>query len=133
MIIRKTAERLAQTKFIREALEDPVDLKDIWKQPSARMIIGLWLVAFSYIIGWPAVAVLGILSVYLREPLIVAVGGPVTYGFSHLVFLVGAWLAGAQHARLLMRYATKVIFRKILHNSKKSATSDVHPTSNNHS
>jgi len=114
-MIRRITERLAKTKYVREALEDPIELKDIWTEPDARMIVGLFLVGFSYIIGWPAVTALGILAVYFREPLIALIGGPATYGLSHLVFLVGAWLAGAGRARIMMRYLTKVLFRKILH------------------
>jgi hypothetical protein len=57
---------------------------------------------------------MGILAVYYREPLIIVIGGPLTYGFSHLVFLAGASLVGTQYARILMKYATKVLFRKIL-------------------
>lgn len=113
-MIRKIAERLAKTKYIRDAMEDQTDMKDIWKRPTPRMIIGLSIVGFSYIIGWPAVMALGILAVYSREPLIIVLGGPITYGFSHVVFLAGAWLAGAQYARILIKYATKVLFRKIL-------------------
>ena len=118
-MIRKIAERLARTKYVREALDDPavLSLKDIRIPYSTRIIVGLILIGFSYIIGWPAVAALAFLAVYFKEPLIVIIGGPVIYGISHVVFLVGAWLAGAQHARLLMRYATKVLFRKILHKS----------------
>jgi hypothetical protein len=113
-MIRKIAERLAKTKYIRGAMEDQTDIKDIWKQPTPRMIVGLTLVGFSYIIGWPAVAAMGFLSVYFREPLLIVIGGPLTYVFSHLVFLAGAWLAGTQYARILMKYVTKVLFRKIL-------------------
>ena len=119
-MIRKIAERLAKTKYVREAMEDPTELKDIRRERSARMIFGLVLVGFSYIIGWPAVAALGVLAVYFREPLIVVIGGPLIYGLSHVVFLVGAWLAGAQHARILMRYATKVLFKKILHHDART-------------
>jgi hypothetical protein len=135
-MIRKIAERLAKTKYVREVLKDPTvtSLKDIKIQFSFRIIAGLILIGFSYIIGWPAVAAFGFLAVYFEEPLIVVIGGPTIYGISHVVFLVGAWLAGARHARLLMRHATKSIFRKILPNSReKSAISDVHPTGNNHS
>ncbi len=114
-MIRKIAERLAKTKYVHEAMEDPTELKDIWREPDARMMVGLFLVGFSYIIGWPAVAALGILAVYLREPLIVVIGGPLTYGLSHVVFLAGAWLAGAGRVRIMMRYVTKVLFKKILH------------------
>lgn len=113
-MIRTILERLAETTYVRESLEDRTELKDLRKEHSARMIAGLILVGFSYVIGWPAVTALGILAVYFREPLIVIIGGPVIYGLSHLVFLLGAWLAGARHARLLMRYATKVLFRKML-------------------
>jgi hypothetical protein len=118
-MIRKIAERLAKTKYVREAMEDPTELKDIRRERSTRMIVGLVLVGFSYIIGWPAVTALGILAVYSREPLVALVGGPIIYGFSHLVFLAGAWLAGARHARILIRYATKVLFRKILHHDAR--------------
>jgi hypothetical protein len=118
-MIRKITERLAKTKYIRGAVEDQTDIKDIWKRPTPRMIIGLALIGFSYIIGWPAVMTLGILAVYSREPIIIVLGGPIAYGFSHLVFLAGAWLVGTKYARILMRYATKVLFRKILRHDTK--------------
>jgi hypothetical protein len=86
----------------------------IQKTVSNRMIVGLILIGFSYIIGWPAVAALSFLAVYFQEPLIVIIGGPVTYGLSHLVFLAGAWLSGAEHARSLMRHAKILLFKKIL-------------------
>ena len=128
-MFRKIAARLAKTKYVREALEDTADLKSLRIQRTPRMITGLILIGFSYIIGWPAVGAFGLLAVYFREPLIVAIGGPVIYGISHLVFLAGAWLAGAEHARFFMRYATKVIFRKILRHDKETPTaSGVHPT-----
>jgi hypothetical protein len=135
-MIRKIAERLAKTNYVREALEDPavISLRDIRFQYSSRIITGLILIGFSYLIGWPAVAAFGILAAYFEEPLILVIGGPTIYGISHVVFLVGAWLAGAQHARLLMRYATKSLFRKFLQNNEGApATSGVHPTGNNHS
>jgi len=119
-MIRKIAERLAKIKYVHEALEDPTELKDIRIELSARMIFGLALVGFSYIIGWPAVAALGVLAVYFREPLIAIIGGPLIYGTSYVVFLVGAWLAGAQHARIMMRYATKVLFKKILNHDART-------------
>ena len=135
-MIRKIAERLAKTNYVREVLDDPAvtSLKDVRIQYSSRLIVGLILIGFSYIIGWPAVAAFGILAVYFKEPLIVVIGGPTIYGISHVVFLVGVWLAGAQHVRLLMRHATKAIFKKILRNgNEKSATSGVDPNGNKHS
>lgn len=61
-----------------------------------RIILGLALILVSYIIGWPAVFFLGFLSVYLNEPAVGLVGGPLIYGFSHLVFLVGVLLVGSE-------------------------------------
>lgn len=113
-MIRKVVERLSRTKFVRESLEDQTELKDVPNRRSPRIIFGFFLIGFSYIIGWPAVAALSFLAVYFEEPLIVVIGGPTTYGFSHLVFLAGAWLSGAEHARILIRHATKLLFRKIL-------------------
>jgi hypothetical protein len=118
-MIRKITERLAKTKYIRDAMEDQTDVKDIWKRPTPRMIIGVALVGFSYIIGWPAVTALGILAVYSRKPMIIVLGGPITYGISHLVFLAGAWLAGAQYAQILIKYTAKTLFRKILRHRTK--------------
>ena len=113
-MIQKIAGRLAQTTYIREILESPTNLQDLRKRPTPRMIAGLILIGLSYLIGWPAVAALGVLAVYFGEPLLVVVGGPLIYGFSHVVFFLGAWLAGAHYAKLLTRYAAKVLFRKLL-------------------
>ena len=121
-MIRRIAEHLAKTKYVREALEDPTELKDIWSKPDARMMAGLFLVGFSYVIGWPAVTALGIMAVYFREPLLAVIGGPTIYGISHLVFLAGAWLAGAGRVRIMMIYLTKALFKKILNQDTKPSS-----------
>jgi hypothetical protein len=113
-MIRKIAERLARTAYVRDALEHPPDLREIRRKPSPRVWAGLFLVGLSYLIGWPVVAALGVLAAWFREPLIVAVGGPLTYGLSHLMFLAGAWLAGARYVRLLMKHATRRLMERIL-------------------
>jgi hypothetical protein len=112
-MIRKFAERLAKTAYVRAALTEEIDLRQFRIKPTVRMITGLFLIGLSYLIGWPAVAALGLLAIYLDEPLIVFIGGPATYVLSHFIFLVGAWLAGADHARILAKYATQRLFRKI--------------------
>ncbi len=78
--------RLAATRFVREALAEKADLKAMRAKPTPRLWTGLGLMGFSYIIGWPAVGLLAWISYRLREPLIVIVGGPATYGLSYLVF-----------------------------------------------
>jgi hypothetical protein len=113
-MIRNIAGRLAKTKHIRRILENPTDLRELRRRPTFRMMTGLVLIGFSYLIGWPAVAALGILAAWLREPMVVVIGGPITYGLSHVVFLAGAWLAGTHYVKLLTRYATETLFRKLL-------------------
>ena len=109
-IIRKFAE----TRYVRSAIEDRADLSAFKKKPSVRVILGISAIAFSYVIGWPAVGALATLSIYLEKPLIVAIGGPITYGLSHLVFMLGMYLAGADYTRIFLRWATRVTVEKFM-------------------
>jgi hypothetical protein len=114
-MIRKIAATLARTKYIRKILENPTDLQEFRERPTPRLIAGLVLMGFSYIMGWPAVAAFGILAAWFNEPLIALIGGPTTYGLSCVVFLVGAWLARAPHYMdVLMRHAIGSLMRKAL-------------------
>ena len=114
-MFQKLIGRLAKNKHIRDILEYPADLKEFRERPTPRLIAGLILMGLSYLIGWPAVAALIFLAARMQEPLIAAIGCPVTYGFSYVVFIAGAWLARAPHYMgLLARYALGAIFRKLL-------------------
>lgn len=104
--------RLARTRFVREALEEKADLSSLRAKPTPRVWVGLGLIGFSYIIGWPVVGLLAMIANHLREPLIVAVGGPVTYGLSYLVFLAGSWLAGSYYAAIFLRWAKRKFIDK---------------------
>jgi len=110
-------KRIATTKFVRTAIEEQADLSEFRRRPSTRTVLGITAIGISYIIGWPAVALLGTMSVYLKEPLIVAIGGPVTYGLSHLVFIAGMYLAGAEYSRIFFRWATRVFVEKLIGNA----------------
>jgi peptidoglycan/xylan/chitin deacetylase (PgdA/CDA1 family) len=112
-IVKGMVGRLAATRFAREALADKADLKAMRAKPTPRMWMGLGLMGFSYIIGWPAVGLLAWISYRLREPLIVVVGGPATYGLSYLVFLAGFYLAGVHYAQILLRWATRRLVERL--------------------
>jgi len=113
-MIRKIAEFLAGTKLIREALDHPTDLSEFKKRPTPRLITGLVLMGFSYIMGWPAVTALSMIAVYLQEPLIAIIGCPTIYGFSCVVFFIGALLARAPHyTGLMTKYAIGKLFLKL--------------------
>ena len=114
-MIRKIAEILTETKSIRGILEHPADLSEFRERPTPQLIAGLILMGFSYIIGWPAVTALSMLAVYLHEPLIAIIGCPTTYGFSCVVFFIGAWFARAPHYMgVVTRYAIGKLFLKLL-------------------
>lgn len=109
----RLVQYLSQTAYVRSAMEDEAALECFRQKPTPRIIWGLVIIGISYTIGWPAVGLLGILSVSWEQPLLVAIGGPVVYGLSHLTFIVGAWLAGADHARAFFRWATRVTMLKL--------------------
>ena len=115
MMRRKIAKYLAGKKYIIEILENPTDLSEFNERPTKRLITGLILMGLSYVIGWPAMAALGVLAVWLKEPLIAIIGCPTTYALSHVVFIIGAWLVRAPHYMgTLARYTIQVLLRKLL-------------------
>jgi len=113
-VIRKSIQKIAATAFVRSAMEDQADLSAFKEKPSPRIIAGLLAIMISYIIGWPAVAALGFLALKLHEPWIVVVGGPLTYGLSHLVFMLGMYLCGAVYSLIFLRWLTRVSVGKLL-------------------
>ena len=116
-MFKHMVNRVSQTDYVQSAIDDQANLDCFKEKPTTRMIWGLVIIAISYIIGWPVIGLLGILAVYWSQPLLVAVGGPLVYGFSHLTFILGAWLAGADHAKAFFRWATRVTILKL---TKKS-------------
>ena len=115
MIRRKIAQYLAGKKFIQKILENPADLSEFKERMTPRLIAGLTLMALSFIIGWPAVAVLSVLAVWFKEPLIAVIGCPTTYALSYVVFIIGAWLSRAPHYMGIMaRYTIQSFLRKLL-------------------
>lgn len=115
MIRSRMARYLAGRKSVVAVLANPVDLSEFRERPTKRLIAGLILMGFSYVMGWPAVAALTILAAWLQEPLIAVIGCPTTYGLSYLVFIAGAWLARAPHyLGTLTRYAMQSILRKLI-------------------
>jgi len=111
--IRRIFKKVAETDYVRSAIEEQADLSAFKQRPTPRIILGTTAIAFSYIIGWPAVSLLGTLAVYFKKPLLVVIGGPLTYGLSHLVFLFGMYLAGAKYTKIFMRWATRMAMEKL--------------------
>lgn len=113
-IIKKTALYFACTKYCRQAIAERADLSAMREKPTTKMMIGLGLVAFSYVIGLPAVIAMGILAVWLREPLVGIIGGPLIYAISTIIFIVGIKMAGKRYFHVFSRWLVRVVLEKIL-------------------
>jgi hypothetical protein len=109
----RIAAGLMRIRYVREAVAEKADLSGLSHRPTLRTWTGLGLMGFSYVIGWPAVGFLAWLSYRLREPLVAVIGGPFTYGLSHLVFLAGAALAGADYAKTVLRWAVRRLVERL--------------------
>lgn len=110
----KTIVKIANTRFVRTAIEEQADLSAFKEKPSFAVITGVILIIMSSLLGWPAVAVSGIMAVKLNEPLIAVIGGPLVYGFSHLVFLLGMYFSGTEYSLIFSRWLVRVIMEKLL-------------------
>jgi len=113
-VIKKIAQSVAKTKFARKAINDAADLSAFKEKPSARILIGIFLMGISYIIGWPAIVLCAGLSLYWHQPLIIVIGGPLLFGLAHLVFLAGMYLAGGKYIMVFLRWATRVTLEKLM-------------------
>jgi hypothetical protein len=113
-MISRIITKIANTPFVPSAIAEKADLTAFMQRPSARILFGVFLIGFSYIIGWPAVGALAGLAIYLQEPLVAIIGGPLMYGISHLVFLAGMYLAGAKYSGIFLRWATRIVMEKLI-------------------
>jgi hypothetical protein len=113
-IIKKTALYFAQKEFCRAAIDEHADLSIFKKQLSVSVIAGLILITISYILGIPAVFIVGVISVWLKNPTFGVVGIPLIYGFSWLLLMLGLYLAGPKYGKAFSRWTVRVILEKIL-------------------
>ena len=113
-IVKKVANDIAKTKFASRAIKDGADLSAFKEKPTAQNFLGIFLMCCSYIIGWPAVGLIGAFSIYWHEPLLIIIGGPLLLIISHLVFLAGMYLAGGKYVMVFFRWATRVTLEKLM-------------------
>lgn len=112
-ILTPIARRIAATAWMKNAMSDEDAFQVFQERPAFQVYIGIALILFSYVLGWPAVGALGLLAYYTGEPLILAIGGPLTYGLSHLVFLAGLYIAGRRYAVALAQWASRKALARI--------------------
>jgi hypothetical protein len=113
-IVKKAALRIARGKYCKAAIDEQADLSALREKPARQVIVGLFLIAFSYVIGLPAVVFLGVCAVKFKKPMIAALGGPLIYGVSTIIFLVGIKMAGKKYVQVFCRWVVRVVLEKIL-------------------
>jgi hypothetical protein len=112
--IKKLANRISKTTFAGRSINEGADLSAFKEKPTARSFVGIFLMCFSYILGLPAVGLIGALSIYWHKPLLIIIGGPLLIVIAHLVFLAGMYLAGGKYVMVFFRWATRIILEKLM-------------------
>ena len=113
-VIKKLANRIAKTKFASRAINDGADLSAFKEKLTAKNFLGIFLMCCSYIIGLPAVGLIGAISISRHEPLLIIIGGPLLLIIAHLVFLAGMYLAGGKYVMVFFRWATRATLEKLM-------------------
>jgi hypothetical protein len=113
-LLRQSILKIGATDYVRSAIAEQADLSAFKEKPTPVVLAGVFAIGFSFILGWPAVAFTGILAIKFHNPWIAAVGGPLTYGFSHLVFMLGMYLSGAVYSLIFLRWLTRITMEKLL-------------------
>lgn len=118
VFVKRLSQRIilyvAATDFVRRAITERADLAAFREKPTPAVILGVLAIGLSFLLGWPAIAALGVLAVKWRQPWLVVVGGPLTYGISHLVFLLGMYLSGAVYSLIFCRWLTRITMERCL-------------------
>jgi hypothetical protein len=121
-LAHKIGLRLARIEFVRSAIHDRADLEPFKRRPTFRILLGVFLIGFSFLACWPAISALGGIAIHLRMPMLAVVGGPILYGLSHVWFLLGMALSGADYSRIFLRWAARVGVEKLLSNGASDQT-----------
>jgi peptidoglycan-N-acetylglucosamine deacetylase len=111
------AQKLASASYVRKAIRKQATLEAFKARPTPKFLAGVGFVLFSYVLGWPMVALFSFLAAYFQAPSLLVVG-PVSYGFSHLVFLFGMYLAGRdciKYVNILLSWGLRKIVESPLH------------------
>ena len=114
---RTIRDRLLRLGFVQRAIAREPDLSLFRRRLSARMAFGLFCIAISYVIAWPLMTVLTVLTAWMGRPWIGVIGSPVLYGLSWVVWTVGIWIAGRdslQYGRALGTWVIRRFARRYL-------------------
>lgn len=83
-----------------------------------RAYLGIAITLGSYLIFFPAMALLGHAVDYTGHSFIFAIGGIIIFIVVHAMFCVGLYLAGQNYIRELFLWATKLFLQKYFSTGK---------------
>lgn len=109
-ILAPLGRRLAKLSIVKTAIDERANLDAFKQAPSWRIVVGVGLIAMSFVVGWPGVIGSGWLAIHLRDPLYLLLGGPLCYGLSWVVWGLGMAIAGPdnlRYARILLRWGLR--------------------------
>ena len=111
-ILQKIANQLALTRFGQRALTEEPDLRIFKSRPAPRVYFGLALMVASYLFSLIGLALCGYGAHKRSEPLIMILGSIIILVLVHLVFAVGAYISGANYAKILAAWAFGKFLKK---------------------
>ena len=106
---RFIAHALRSSAYVRGAIQGQADLDAFKTRPPRRFLIGIGLIMFSFVLGWPMVGLFSFLAAYFQTPVLLMVGAA-CYGLSHLIWIFGMYLAGRdgiEYAHMVLRWALR--------------------------
>ena len=107
------SNQLLKIEFVKNAVSEKTGLGIFKEKPTPKMIFGFTCIVVSYLMCWPAISVLGIISLYLKAPLLGIIGGIIIWNISNLLFMLGFYLAGAQHSKVFLKWITRLFIEKL--------------------
>ncbi len=119
-IIKKAALYFARKEYCKAAINEHADLSIFKKKLTAKIITGLILIFISYLLGIPAVFIVGAIAAWLKNPRFGVIGIPLIYGISWLLLMLGVFLAGPQYGKAFSRWAVRITLEKILGDEAKA-------------
>jgi peptidoglycan/xylan/chitin deacetylase (PgdA/CDA1 family) len=120
------AQVLASSAYVKGAIQERANLDAFKTRPSRRFLIGVGLVLFSYVLGWPMVGLFSVLAAYCKAPALLMVG-PAFYGFSHLIWVFGIYLAGRdsiKYAHMVLRWSLRKVVERNLYQGLEGPRED---------
>ena len=124
-MLKRLAHHVGRTKIAQEAIAAGADLSAFQERPKTRLLVGLVLLALSFVLGWPLVAAFGVAAIWAGNPYLAIIGGPAAYLFSWALWGVAMWLTANEsydYGRLFMRWATRAFVERYGADSSSSGT-----------